>query len=189
MNSAEKQLLESIKKGDKKAFGYLFERFYPVMVEQAYARIHDLQAAEDLVQEIFVDYWQKRRELQIKSNLAGYFLTAVRYKVYRYIDRQRLVTPLSEDHDKHYFEKGDILAFEELFEQLQILVDKLPAKEKEVFLLSRFEHLKISEIAEKLNIAPQTVNNRMSQALKFLRTELKHYLFLIPIIIKGTGML
>ncbi len=71
MNSAEKQLLESIKKGDKKAFGHLFE-------------------------------------------------------------------------------KGEILAFEELFEQILIAVDKLPAKEKEVFLMSRFEHLKISEIADKL---------------------------------------
>ncbi len=184
MDSAEKQLLDNIKEGNKEAFTFLFERYYPLMVENAYARIHDMKASEDLVQEIFVEYWQKKSSIEIKTNIRAYLMTAVKYKIFRYIDRQRLSSPLLAEHESHYFEKGEILAFEELYEQLQIVLEQLPGKVKEVFIMSRFEHLKISEIADKLNIAPQTVNNRMSQALKFLRAELKQYLFIIPLLIE-----
>ncbi|WP_114750448.1 RNA polymerase sigma factor [Pleomorphovibrio marinus] len=183
MNSADIQLLEKIKRGESKAFEYLFEKNYKPMVAKAYSKLKDLSTSEDLVQEIFAELWHNRKHLDVTSNLSGYLMTAVKYKVFRHIDRQRLICQLLPEHDSKHFINGDILAFEELYGQLQVMIEKLPQKEKEVFVLSRFQYLNIAEIAGKLHLAPQTVHNRMHQALKFLRAELRHYLLNVFIIV------
>lgn len=177
MTTEEQLLLEGLKKGQTKSFDALFHKYYQCMVNQAYLRIGDISDSEDMVQDIFVALWQKRDSVSITSNLAGYLMTAVKYKVYRYIDRQRLKSNFLPENEPISFETGDVLAFEELYEQLSLALEKLPAKEKEIFTLSRFHFMKTDEISEKLKLAPQTVHNKMHFVLKFLRAELKHYFF------------
>ncbi|MFD2034033.1 RNA polymerase sigma factor [Belliella marina] len=179
MDFPDDSLLHQIKKGDSKAFETLFDRYYKLLATQAYARIEDWDKSEDIVQDIFADIWLKRAKLNIQSSLRGYLLSAVKYKVYRHIDQSRLTDSLQGHHDINQSISGDILAFEELYEELNHLLDSLPSKEQEVFRLSRFHQLSTEEIANKLNIAPQTVHNKMHQTLRFLRSELKHHLFIL----------
>ncbi|MCH7410437.1 RNA polymerase sigma-70 factor [Belliella sp. DSM 111904] len=179
MEFSDESLFLLIKKGDVKSFEKLFDKYYNQLVTQAFARVENWNVSEDIVQDIFIDLWQKKEKINIQSSLKGYLLSSVKYKVYRHIDQARITDSLKEHHDLSYAITGDILTFEELYEELNHLLDKLPLKEQEVFRLSRFQQLTTMEIAEKLNLAPQTVHNKMYQTLRFLRAELKHHLLLL----------
>ncbi|MEX2514362.1 MAG: sigma factor-like helix-turn-helix DNA-binding protein [Cyclobacteriaceae bacterium] len=137
-----------------------------------------------------MDIWTKRRSLTIQKNLKIYLLTAVKYKVYRIIYKRKLTCHLSNLEDGVVrTDLPKILEFEELYQKIEVAVEKLPASQKEAFKLSRINQLSTLEIARKLNIAPQTVHNKIHLSLLFIRAELKHYLLWLSLIILSISII
>lgn len=164
---------------DSAYFEQVFKDNWELMYQSAYSKIGDQSIVEDILQEIFIDIWQRRDSLEIKSGIKGYLLTAVKYHVMKYFgelakSRTNTASSLPES-----FYEDDVFGFEELYKEIEIVVEMLPPRAQLVFRLSRLEGYSVDEIAENLKISPQTVHNQLTKSLKIMRGELKH---LVPVL-------
>lgn len=142
------------------------------MYQSAFAKIGDQAVVEDIIQDVFIDVWQRRASLEIKTGIKAYLLTAVKYQVMRHFDEKSKARTTSSLPEAFYEE--DVFGFEELYHEIEVAVDMLPLRAQLVFRMSRLEGYSVEEIAEKLKITPQTVHNQLSKSLKIMRGELKH---------------
>ncbi len=139
--------------------------------------------AKEIVQESFINLWEKRQSIDISKSVKSYLTTSIRNKCLNYLrDTKKFNTEiilsdvLFQEVD---FEQSDKLIEKELNNKINNAIDDLPEKCKEIFQLNRFENLKYKEIAVKLNISIKTVETQMSKALKHLRKKLKDYLLIL----------
>lgn len=144
------------------------------MYQSAYSKIGDQSIVEDILQEIFIDIWQRRDSLEIKSGIKAYLLTAVKYQVMKHFDELAKVRANSSTIVAESFYEENVFGFEELYHEIEIAVEVLPPRAQLVFRMSRLEGYSVDEIADKLKISPQTVHNQLSKSLKIMRGELKH---------------
>jgi RNA polymerase sigma-70 factor (ECF subfamily) len=145
--------------------------------------------AENIVQDVFMMLWEKRRMLNIRISLTAYLFSLVKNKCIDHLRRklvaeeykQELYMKLSslEDMNRAFSSDEDIERF------ITDAINKLPGRCREIFIKSRIEGKKYHEIAEELHISVNTVENQMSLALKKLRIELKEYL---PLLLFLTGV-
>ena len=169
-----------VKSGDKTVFETLFKRFYPVLCRYAKSMLHDLDEAEEVVQNTFYILWKKRESIQIQSSLKSYLYRAVHNDCLNKLKHQKVRQVHAEDY-KHtagnaYEDSGKLLQAKELKRKIDQALEALPEQCGRVFRLNRFEELKYKEIAEHLNISIKTVEIHMSKALKHMREHLKEYL-------------
>ncbi len=155
--------------------------------------LNDLDAAEEIVQDLFVKFWENRNNIKISSSVRSYLFRSVRNSCLNFLKHLKI-----EETYKQYNEEqreSGVISAEDEFEgsELEIkirkAIDQLPPARKKVFIMSRFEGLKYREIAEKSGISIKTVENQMGKAIKFLRQELADYtnfiiLFLIYLNLK-----
>ncbi len=176
--SDEKVLFESIKKGHLQSFENLFHQYYPYLCAYAEKFTRDHHAAEEIVQEFFVQLWEKREQLNINSSVKNYFFRSVKNLCLNQIQHQKVrnkhalillqESKTGELHDENYIEP-------DLASKIEESISALPEKRQEIFRLSREEGLKYREIAKKLNVSIKTVETQMSLAIKTLREKLKDY--------------
>ena len=169
-------LIEGIQQDEEHAFRILFDRYWESMLAMAIKRTRCQSTSEDIVQEVFADIWKRRATLSIQSNLKSYLLTAVKYHIYKAIQKKQEEMSIEDNSSLlNIAETPNELEFQELYHKLEIAIDKLPENQQLIFRMSRFDGLKSSEIASKLSVSPQTVHNNLHRSLKVLRTELKDY--------------
>ncbi len=175
--SDETYLLEEVKRGSHKAFEYLFRAYQPRLYSYAIRFVEDSDMAHDIVQECYLHLWEKRMLLE-QVSLTSLLFTMVRNGCLNYLKHQSIV----ENYKIEYLAKIDgeerlyqadftmsseyQLLYNELQEQIQHVIDNLPERSKEIFLLSRFQGLKNREIAEQLHISTTAVEKHLSKALK-----------------------
>ena len=173
MDAKNKELLEKIISGNEAAFDELFREYYRKLVYFSMNIVKNKDSAEEVVQDLFVAFWEKRKKLQLKVSLKAYLYRAVyNNSVQFYKKQQRFVhndTELAKELPDHYI---DLLEQAELEERIYKTIEQLPEKCKEIFKLKRFEELKNREIAEQLQISIKTVETQMTRALKFLTKNL-----------------
>ena len=160
----------------KGEYQILFKKYYNSLCSYAYAIINDHDEAEDIVQTVFVDFWNRKSEEKITSLFENYLIRAVKFKC---IDHQRkLVVKRKYEADAIHESKLTESETEEkpqLKELLLLAIQQLPTKTREVFMMSKLDGLSYKEIAESLNISPKTVENQMGRAFKHLREKIKNY--------------
>lgn len=167
------QLQEKVSAHGEKAFEILFDRYWKRLYAYAFRIYADEKICEDIVQEVFINLWEKTDLQQIK-NLEGYLFRAVKYGIANHI-RDLKFTTVHEDvlenmpTSPRVERQLDYHEFEQLIKQE---INKLPPRCRKVFMLSRFEDLSNSEIAQKLNISIRTVEKHISDALNHLRSNL-----------------
>lgn len=188
--------LHSIRSGDEQAFEQLFRAQYPVLCGYARKYLNDIDQAEEVVQEMFFNFWQKKEKLDINISIEAYLFRSVRNSCLNYLkhlkirEEHRLAT--NQELRKKEQEVHDNVVALELQEQIENVIDQLPPERKKIFKMSRYEELKYKEIAEKLNLSVKTVEAQMGKALKHLRLHLADYLsvtiiFIIEAIINILG--
>ncbi|RFM30961.1 RNA polymerase sigma factor [Chitinophaga silvisoli] len=176
LHLTDSELLELVKKGGESAFTILYNRYQPVMLTVARKKLLNHQEAEDIVQEIFTSFWQRRSHIPSGIPVKHYFLKAVHFQ-YAYKCRNNAVArkyemhlwhTLQEECELHYLES------KELGQQIHTAMQKISAPAcRKIFELAYIEDKSCSEIATSLNICTQVVRNQTSRALKVLREELK----------------
>lgn len=165
-------LINEIKNGSEIHFKELFNIYWSKLYVIANNVLQNEADAEDVVQELFINLWDRRATLVI-DNLGGYLYTAVRYSVAKKLSKR----PLQKNHQELFEAIQDnvnletSLALNDLIDFIRGKIDELPDRCKEVFELSRFQQLSNKEIAEKLNISSSTVENQINKALKSLRED------------------
>jgi len=138
--------------------------------------ISDEDASHDIVQEVFLKLWQKKDELHLILNVKAYLFKAVINASITYIENNKKQNHVS-DLSLLSSERTDAsLLHKELEARIQVAINKLPAKCKAIFVLSRYENLSYKEIAIYLDISAKTVENQMGIAIKRLHEDLKVYL-------------
>jgi RNA polymerase sigma-70 factor (family 1) len=188
-------LVEAILCNDEKAFNVLFERYWSQVYRVAFKYVKDQETALDITHDIFLNIWNKRHELDIHS-FKNYVLTSASYHGIRKNQTLKAV-PLNYVESYEYTENkeytnnlraatnhGDAkIRYLELDREVTSLLNGLPKRCKEIYILSRTENLSINEIADRLQISKRTVENQLTIALKHLRLGLKHiailFIFLI----------
>lgn len=171
-NINEQNLLLQMKAGDEKAFEKIFTFFYPHLVLFAQKYLGDRDASESLVQDVFVNMWEKKSKLDIRS-LKGFLVVSVRNRCTNELKHQKVVRDFEKasDGDQHV----EWPQYQEAIYMNRInqVIDELPTQRKRIFRMSRMDGLKYKEIADKLNISPKTVEVQMGKALKYLREKLQ----------------
>jgi len=179
-NLDDLQLLRLLKNDNEGAFTEIYDRYWKKLFAVASNKLGTLSEAEEIVQDIFLDLWRRRKELELNGELSSYLAVAVKYKVINILAKRHLYSKYS----RHLSSQRDIdsstenwLQFEELKERLEKLVTALPDKCQLVYRLSREKGFSQKQIASALNIAEKTVESHLSRALNSLRAVLHNFFF------------
>ena len=176
--------MSQLKINNQREFQELYHKHFNGLANYAYSVLKDKDAAKDVVQDVFLDLWNKRESLSIKTSIEAYLVRAVKFKSIDFIrkdkTKQQYVTKMTpssvtitednEDDDEETVNKK---------KQLSYAIAQLPTKCRQVFLLSRLNGYTYKEIAEEMSISPKTVENQISRALKLLRQKLSDLMVLI----------
>ncbi|MFT3946686.1 MAG: RNA polymerase sigma-70 factor [Agriterribacter sp.] len=169
------ELLDALREGDQAAFDEIYQRYWAGMFHSAYALLKDRDAAMDILQEVFIWLWQHRESVQIVFSLKTYLSSSVYYKTANYIRQGKVRRAFFEELKTMRTEQTeeDDMEIKELTAIIKQHTSRLPEKCRQVYYLSRNEHLSNKEIAERMGISVKTVENQMTIALRRLRTSLK----------------
>ena len=168
-----------MKAGDRESFNQVFRHYYSPMVRFCIRYVADSDIASEIVQDLFVKLWSNREKISFNTSFESYMLTSVRNSAITYINKERAH---NEAHLRVFSEESDntdpseTLQSNNLEESYRQILKDMPDKRREVFLASRYDGLKYSEIAEKLGISQKTVEAQMTAAIKQLKDGLKPYL-------------
>ncbi|MFW5754453.1 MAG: RNA polymerase sigma-70 factor [Marinilabiliaceae bacterium] len=165
---SEKEMIRLIAQGDEQAFEELFRSVYARLVLYAAHYMGDRQEAENIVQMVFIKFWEKRRGLKVRS-LSNYLTVSVRNACLNELRRQNPWYSVDDQFHIPDVQAEEELPDEALLEQIREAIDQMPPQRRKIFKMGRFEGLKYKEIASKLGISPKTVEVQMGKALKTLR--------------------
>lgn len=184
----DKVLLSFVQKDRTEAFRALYERYWEPLYLHVQAMTSCEETAKDIVQETFVELWDKRDELYIQQSLKAYLYKTTRNKVlntyaHHKVQEKYMLSLIQ------YFEVGesnaDHLLRENLArERIATEISALPTKMRQIFEMSRNEHKTYKEIAAELHISDKTVKKQVSNALKILKAKLEivfYYIFLVSL--------
>ncbi|MDP4185555.1 MAG: RNA polymerase sigma-70 factor [Bacteroidota bacterium] len=158
-------------------YGEFFEKNYHVACLVANRYVNDIELSEDLVQDVFVTLWKKRKMLQETVNLKNYLLTAVRNHSLNVIQRNKVVkTSLSLVFDD-LTDENNVLDYnkEEMAVKILHAINELPPKCKEIFNLAYQQGLSYQEIADELSISKNSVKTQMGIAYRYLKSKLSPF--------------
>ena len=169
------ELIELLKTDDERAVEFLFREHYDYLCRAVYRILPKSEVVEDLVQDVFFEFWRKRDTLNINTSFKAYLRRAAVNKTLNYIRDLRLKTVDVEkapEAASKLAEAPEVMAGKEVQESIDNAIDQLPERCRMVFVLSRFEEKSYKEIAQELDISVKTVENQISKALKLLRETL-----------------
>jgi len=166
-------LVKELASGNVLAFNALFRKYGSRLYRFANGYLKSQEEAEELVQEVFTRIWEKRDDLKEELSFKSYLFTIAFNLIRKHFKTKVRIS--------EYLKKGvsdldsattDKVAYNLLNQYINELVNQLPDRRRIIFIKSRFEGLSIREIAEELKISHKTVENQLTAALKFIRTNL-----------------
>lgn len=167
------------------SFEQLFKSHYKELHAYANVMLRDQDLAEEIVQNMFLKFWEKRELLQVQTSIKAYLYKCVYHDSLNYIKRQKVETKYQHYaaysmNDSHEAASSRV-ELNELEMKLHHALNELPEHCRTIFQMSRFEELKYREIAEQLGLSIKTVENQMGKALKILRLKLADFITLITL--------
>lgn len=171
----DQELFNQIRTGDRQAFKILFEKYYSGLIGFGQYLLKDRETSRELVQEIFLTLWEKRKVLIIESPKA-YLFSAMNNKALNVLRHQKIVrameNELLSDQQQTY-----LLTENQPFirEAIQKAIDELPERAKECFILTQVDGLSVREAADQLSITAKTVENHLARSRHLLQKKLKKY--------------
>jgi RNA polymerase sigma-70 factor, ECF subfamily len=158
----------------------LFKTYYSPLVKLVYRMLKNVEASEDIVQDVFVKVWNNRENLDQDKSIKSYLYRSAINTALNYIEKNKRsvqITKMEAVTDQH---KGNSteekMNFKELESRVSAAIDTLPPKCKAIFVMSRYDELSYKEIAESLELSIKTVENQIGKALGILRENLRSYI-------------
>ena len=176
-------LRSAFKNNPEEGFEMVFRRYYKPLCSHAVRYVYSKEIAEDIVSEVFVNFWKKNNYENVRISYRAYLYQALRNTIYNYLKSEygkRTNSFLSINKEinevKEESTPQKMLLFDELSGKIKETVNAFPPQCQRVFILSRYEGKKNREIAEELNIKLKTVEAHMMKALSMLKSNLANYL-------------
>lgn len=169
---------DSIKKGNIKAFEALFRAYFKPLVIYSERIVNDHDDANEVVQDIFMKLWEKRKSLEIRNTVSSYLYRAVYNNSLQLLKRKKLDLKYMQykiQHTNESINPSNEMIASELSHKIGLLLEELPENCKTIFKLNRYKGMKYREIADHLSISIKTVEANMTKALKYFRKHLSEY--------------
>lgn len=174
-----KSIVNALRTGDEKVFNAVYRYYFRRLCAFCSQYVNEQEEIEEIVQDTMMWLWENRTALMPELTLKTLLFTIVKNKSLNrisHIEVKRKVHQEIEEKYKEEFTNPDFYMFNELFALYEDALKKLPADYREAYEMNRNRLMTHKEIAEELQVSPQTVNYRIGQALKLLRVTLKDYL-------------
>lgn len=164
--------------GNEAAFDLIYETYSSKVYRLAFRFLKDAQQSEEIVQECFINLWTSREKLNAMGDIWLYLyviakrlsLNSLRQMCQSREFSGKLVNHIATVHN----DTEEDLLVSDLEQFTERIINKLPRQQQLIFRLSRVEHLTHKEIADQLQISPNTVKNHMVEALKTLKSQLQY---------------
>jgi RNA polymerase sigma-70 factor (ECF subfamily) len=176
---SDEELMQEIKADNMFAFDILYKKYCKRVFKFAFSILKSPEESENLVQDVFLNLWENRLNVEKNSSIKSYVFT-ITYNSAVSIIRKKVRESEFVEYLKSLQEVGEesvdvALEYKELTDKLERILNELPQRQKEVYLMHRVEGLKYIQIAELLKISVNTIENHMSRALKTIRQKLGNY--------------
>lgn len=174
-NLSDPELIKAIRDGNAEVFRKVFDACYQSLCQYAFTILKEFDQAEDVVQSTLVKLWERRETLDIRTSVRSYLFRSVYNQCINQLEhaaiKKRFDTSIQNTPGRDE-QQPDVFPAE-LEDNIRKTVDNLPQQCRVIFIMSRYEEMRYAEIAEKLDISVNTVQNQICKALKILREELK----------------
>lgn len=174
--ATDSNLVSLLQGGDEGAYAQLYHKYSPKIYNISRKMFLNHEDAEGVVQDVFIKIWRNRTKLDSSLSFNAYIITILRSiiikhskKRARFYAYEKYAIAFSSDFSQ---ETEDYIIFSDLSEISSKVLENLPQKQKQVFMMKNFHHLSVDEIAEKLNLSKRTVENQIYRATKTLREKL-----------------
>jgi RNA polymerase sigma-70 factor (family 1) len=165
--------------GDKEAFRFFFEKYYPDLCNLVNLYLHDPMMSEEIAQDIFIYLWEKKEKIKIESSVKSYLLQASKNRSMNHLRDERTKLEIYRhlaDFNRPSAEMPDkVMDANQLREVIDNAINSLPDRCREVYILGKEKNLSYKEISEEVGISVKTVEVQMGIALKKLREQLRPY--------------
>lgn len=175
MSPTEATLLKYLKKGDHVAFEALFNRYSTPLFKFSISYLKSRDAAEDVVQEVFLKIWNNRKEIKTDTSFKSYLFTIALNSVRKYFNQLTKLHELKHDiiidlagSEPELDDRSD---YQMLLDKMDELVTSMPKRRREIFIKKKIDRKSLKEISEELGISTKTVEYHITEAMKFLRKE------------------
>lgn len=185
--SDDKYIVSLLRQGDRSTFEFLFKTYYRKLCMYAAGILKEKEAAEEVVGNFFLKFWENHQGLDIHISLKSYLYTSIYNNSLNYLEHLKVLEKY-RDYATYVLDNKDLLQpvsenyplanliSQEIVHEIEEAIQSLPEQCREVFCLSRFKELSYEEIAASLDVSINTVRTQMSRALQKLRDRLKEYL-------------
>ncbi|WP_051292879.1 RNA polymerase sigma factor [Olivibacter sitiensis] len=171
----DRVLVSLLRQGNGDAFERLVSLYSQDLLKQACRLIKDVELAKDLVQDVFLDIWEKHDQLEIETALWPYLQSMLKHRFLRQVSRldlhQRAMEHVARQMDQLEHTVLDLMAVGDLQQSLSEIVDQLPNNMRAIFAL-RQEDYSLREIAQALGLAEQTVKSYHAELNRRIKLEL-----------------
>jgi RNA polymerase sigma-70 factor (family 1) len=175
---------EATKKGDMDAFGSFFRSHYGRLLAYCQLFVKDQMLAEDLVQETFIHFWEKRSSLDSDRQMESLLFISLRNRCFNFLRDQNTTSKKLKEYKERtqtlqyisqidYLNEEGATLEEQLIHELDAAVDQLPMRCRDVFRLAKLEGFKNREVAEKLGISVKAVERQLSIAKSKIEAHMK----------------
>lgn len=168
-------LIQLLQKGNVAAFDSLFEVYSPKLYGFALKYFKNETDAEELVQEVFVKVWENRQSLKSELSFKSYLFTIALNQIRKYFNKKATSLRYLESlqNNPEYSDQGTTNDYDTTLNQIYQIIEQMPERRREIFTKSKLEGKSSKEVAAELKISPGTVDNQISEALRFIRSQLK----------------
>ena len=177
MKYSEEDVIQGLLRGDVNSMKMLFDNYYQALCVYALRFIDSFEDAEDVVQDVFLSFWEARKGKEFEGSLRSYLFGAVRKRALRFVEETgRHVFENINDHLNDFLDDAEDMDGEKAQvekEKLYEAVNQLPDKSREVFLAIVLDNMSYKAVAVKLGISVNTVKTHYARALVNLREYLK----------------
>ncbi len=170
-------LVQLLQKGNVAAFDSLFEIYSPKLFGFALKYFKTETDAEELVQEVFVKVWENRQTLKSELSFKSYLFTIALNQIRKHFNKKatslRYLESLQNEPEFTDNQSINDDNYESVLTQINLIIEQMPSRRREIFIKSKLEGKSSKEIAAELNISAGTVDNQVSEALRFIRAHLR----------------
>lgn len=176
----KQQLIVLLKSDSKEAFTILYNQYWKRVYNFSRLYLSNIRDAEEVVQEVFIKVWEIRHSINEDQSFEGFLFIITRNFIFNQHRRQvneeayrRTVIDALDvyENPEQELEANDLKVY------IDQLIDLLPPRRREIFILSRYQNLSYKEIASQLQIAEKTVEHQISEALRFLKNRVLFFFF------------
>ena len=171
------ELVKKLQKGDVEAFDLLYEKYSVKLYSFGLKYLRSADETEELIQSVFLKIWENRKQLNKELSFKSYLFTIAYNDICKLFRKrnymQKFITETIHYNSGITSEMQEGIDYQSVLNRVQQIIDKLPERQKEIFRKSRLEGKPSKEIAEEMKLSPGTVDNYISEALKFIRGRLR----------------